>query len=43
MFKKGDGRKCRNYSSISLFLIAGKAFAWIVLKHMQKAVDTRLR
>ena len=43
MFKKGDNRECRNYRGISLLSIAGKAFAWIVLKCMQKAVDMRLR
>jgi len=43
LFKKGDRKECKNYRGISLLSVAGKAFAWIVLRRVQKAVDHRLR
>lgn len=43
LYKKGDTRECRNYRGISLLSVAGKAFAWISLRRMQKVVDEKLR
>jgi len=43
LFKKGDQKECRNYQGISLLSVAGKAFACVVLRRMQVAVDKRLR
>jgi len=43
LFKKGDRKECKNYRGISLLCVAGKAFAWIVLRRMQKEIDQRLR
>lgn len=43
LYKKGDTRECKNYRGISLLSVVGKAFAWIVLSRMQKAVEQRLR
>jgi len=43
LYKKGDIKDCKNYRGISLLSVAGKAFAWIVLRRMQKAVDKKLR
>lgn len=43
LYKKGDTTECKNYRGISLLSVAGKVFAWIILKRMQTTVDRVLR
>ena len=39
IFKKGDCKACGNYRSISLLLIAGKIFDWILLNRLQVVAE----
>jgi len=43
LYKKGDTKECKNYRGISLLAVAGKAFAWIILKRIKRKVEARLR
>ena len=43
LYKKGDTKECKNYRGISLLSVAGKTFAWIILKRIKQEVEARLR